>query len=144
MKRWLTGIPGTMVMILLWTIGWGLGFGGLIEAFVDPSGAIVDIWFTAMAIPGFMGGAVFSALLRTAEGRRGFDEVPLARFAVWGVVTGLVLGVLAVAMGVASDLSLAAGVLFGITTALGAVAAIGSAVFFRLIARGQPSVVAGR
>ena len=111
---------------------------------VDPSGDILDVWPTAMAIPGFIGGAVLSALLRIAEGRRRFDEVSLARFATWGVVTGLVLGVLAVATGVASDLSLAAPVMIGITTAPGAVAAVGSAVFFRLAARGQTPAVAGR
>ncbi len=94
MKKSQSGRRGTVAMILLWIVGWGLGFGGLIEAFVDPSGAIGDIWLTAMAIPGFIGGAVFSALLRIAEGRRSFDEVSLARFATWGVVTGLVLGVL--------------------------------------------------
>ena len=43
MKKWFSGIRGTVVMILLWTVGWGLGFGGLIELFVDPSGDIVDI-----------------------------------------------------------------------------------------------------
>lgn len=84
MKKWLSGIRGTVVMILMWTVGWGLGFGGLIEAFVDPSGDIVDVWPTALAIPGFIGGVVLSALLRLAEGRRSFDEVSLARFAAWG------------------------------------------------------------
>jgi hypothetical protein len=137
MKKWLSGIRGTVAMILTWTVGWGLGFGGLIEAFVDPSGAIVDIWFTMMAIPGFVGGVVFSALLRLAEGRRSFDEVPLARMATWGVVTGLVLGgSLAVASRVATVLSLAPAALIGIMAALGMVAALGSAGFFRLAARG--------
>jgi len=142
MKKWFSGIRGTVVMILLWTVGWGLGFGGLIELFVDPSGDIVDIWPTAMAIPGFIGGVVLSALLRIAEGRRSFDEVSLARFAAWGVVTSLVIGVIAIATGVASAVSLAAAAMIGITAVLGAVAAIGSAVFFRLVARGQTPAVA--
>jgi hypothetical protein len=137
MKKWLSGIRGMVLMILTWTVGWGLGFGGLIEAFVDPSGALVDIWFTAMAIPGLIGGVVFSALLRIAEGSRGFDEVALTRMATWGVVTGLALGgFFAVASRAATALSLAPAAMIGIATALGAVAAIGSAVFFRLVARG--------
>jgi hypothetical protein len=31
------------------------------------------------------------AVLRIAEGRRGFDELSLARFAAWGAVTSLLL-----------------------------------------------------
>lgn len=145
MKKWLSGIRGSLVMTLAWTVGWGLGFGGLIEAFVDPSGRFVDIWFTVMAIPGFIGGVVFSALLRIAEGRHSFDEVSLARFATWGVVTGLVLGVLVALFlpGFASAMTLTTAVMISIATALGAVAAIGSAVFFRLVARGQTPAVAG-
>ncbi|MDX2042085.1 MAG: hypothetical protein SF097_12595 [Acidobacteriota bacterium] len=135
MNKWMSGIRGTVLMILLWVVGWGLGFGGLIEAFVDPDGEILDIWFTAMAIPGFIGGVVFSALLRIAEGRRSFDEVSLVRFAIWGAATGLVIGGIAMARGI--ELSLTTGKIFGITTVLGIVAAIGSAVFFRLVARGQ-------
>ncbi len=141
MKKWMSGIRGTVVMILLWIVGWGLGFGGLIEAFVDPDGDILDIWFTAMAIPGFIGGVVFSALLRIAEGSRSFDELSLVRFATWGAVTGLVIGAIAMARGI--ELTLTTGKIFVITTALGIVAAIGSAVFFRLVARWQTPSVAG-
>jgi hypothetical protein len=139
-QRWFGGIRGTVVMILTWTVGWALGFGGLIEAFVDPSGKIIDIWFTAMAIPGFIGGALFSALLRIAEGRHSFHEVPLVRTATWGAVTGLALGALAVATVLAHAPSRAAVVMVGIAMALGAVAALGSAVFFRVVgARLAPS-----
>lgn len=142
MKKWFSGIRGTILMILLWIVGWGLGFGGLIEAFVDPDGDILDIWFTAMAIPGFIGGVVFSALLRIAEGGRSFDEVSLVRFAIWGAVTGFMIGGIAMAKGI--ELTLTTGKIFVITTTLGVVAAIGSAVFFRLVARGQTPAVAGR
>lgn len=137
MKRWLTGIRGAVVMILTWTVGWGLGFGGLIEAFVDPSGAIIDIWFTAMAIPGFLGGVLFSALLRLTEGGRGFHELPLLRCAGWGALTGLVLGGLALVTVLAQAPALAATGMVALAMALGAVAGVGSARFFRLVARGQ-------
>ena len=72
MKKWLSGIRGTVVIILTWTVGWGLSFGGLMEL-VDPHGEILDVWPSAMAIPGFIGGALFSALLWIAEARRSFD-----------------------------------------------------------------------
>jgi hypothetical protein len=143
MKKWLSGIRGTVVMILTWTVGWGLGFGGLIEAFVDPHGEIGDVWLTLMAIPGFIGGVLYSALLRITEGRRSFDEVSLARFITWGVVTGLVLGILALTGVLSYPRLLSAAALIGITTALSVVAAIGSALFFRLVARRQTPAIAG-
>jgi len=134
-RKWLSGVRGTILMILIWTVGWGLGFGGLMELY-DPAGEIGDVWLTALAIPGFIGGAVFAALIRVAEGRRRFDEVPLVRFATWGVVTGLVLGGLSVAAKV-GDVSPGAAGMTGLAAALSVVAALGSAVFFRLVARRQ-------
>ncbi len=141
MKKWLSGIRGTVAMILTWTVGWGLGFGGLMELY-DPHGQIGDVWPTALAIPGFIGGVVFSALLWIAEGRRSFDEVSLARMTTWGVVTGVVLGVLTIPAEV-GDVSPGAAGMIGIGTALGAVAGLGSAFFFRLMARRQTPAVAG-
>jgi hypothetical protein len=134
-RRWLSGVRGTILMILIWTVGWGLGFGGLMELY-DSAGAIGDVWPTALAIPGFIGGAVFSTLLRVAEGRRRFDEVSLVRFATWGVVTGLALGGLSIAAKV-GDVSPGAAGMTGLAIGLSVVAAIGSAVFFRLVARRQ-------
>jgi len=135
MTKWMSGTRGTVAMILTWTVGWGLGFGGLMELY-DPHGQIGDVWPTALAIPGFVGGIVFSALLRIAEGRRSFDEVSLARFVTWGVVTGLVLGLLTIPAKV-GDVSPGALGMIGIATVLSVVAALGSAIFFRLIARRQ-------
>ncbi len=106
MKRWLIGVRGTVMMIGLWIVGWGIGFGGLMEAFVDPHGQIVDIWPAAMGFTGFIGGVVISALLRIVEGRRSFDEVSLVRFAILGAVTGLALGVLAIAIGLSNDIAI--------------------------------------
>jgi hypothetical protein len=140
MKKWLSGNRGTVAMILTWTVGWGLGFGGLMELY-DPDGKIGDVWPTALAIPGFVGGVVFSALLRIAESGRSFDEVSLARYTTWGVVTGLVLGVLTIPAKV-GDVSPGAAGMIGIATALSVVAALGSALFFRLIARRQASAIA--
>src|SRR5215211_5506922 len=96
MKKWMSGIRGTILMILLWVIGWGLGFGGIMEAFIDPDGKIGDVWPTALAVPGFVGGIIFSALLAFAERGNSFENVSLLRFALWGAVTGIVLGVLTI------------------------------------------------
>ena len=144
MTKWLNGTRGMVLVILLWTIGWGLGFGGLAELFVDPSGEILDIWPFELAIPGFVGGVLFAALLRVGEGRRRFDEVSLVRFTVWGVVAGLALGVLSIATDGPIPLDLTAAEMAGLATALGAVAAIGTAVFFRLLMSRQRPAIAGQ
>jgi hypothetical protein len=83
MKKWLRRIRGAVGMGLTWAAGWAL-VGVLIELFIDPMGSLVDVWPTALAIPGFLGGAVFSAVLQVAEGRRRFDELSLPRFGAWG------------------------------------------------------------
>ncbi|HKX82791.1 MAG TPA: hypothetical protein VJL58_01105, partial [Pyrinomonadaceae bacterium] len=138
MKKWMIGIRGAILMIILWIIGWGLGFGGIMEAFIDPDGRIQDVWPTLLAIPGFIGGIIFSALLLIAERGRSFDEILLFHIALWGALTGIVLGLLAIPAEV-GDVSPGAAGMIGILTALGIVAAIGSAVFFRLVARWKRS-----
>ena len=151
MKKWLSGLRGALVMTLTWVGGWGVGFGGLMEAFVDPHGELVDIWPALMAFAGFIGGTVFCALLLMSGSRR-FEQVSHGRIATCGVMTGLILGVLAIAMGLTSDIAIdqperrpmAPAVMIGITTALSAVAAIGSALFFRLLAKGETPAVASR
>src|SRR5918992_5973371 len=99
MKRWLRRIRGAVGMGLTWAVGFALVGGGLMEALVDPHGKILDMWPQTLAIPGFLGGVVFSAVLRIAEGRRRFDELSLSRFGAWGAVAGLLLGVLPFAVG---------------------------------------------
>jgi hypothetical protein len=71
MNSWLRGVRGTVVLILIWMVGWGVGFGGLMEAFVDPHGELVDIWPALMGIYGFIGGAVMAGVLRVGGGRPG-------------------------------------------------------------------------
>jgi hypothetical protein len=83
MQKWLRRIRGAVGMGLTWAAGWAL-VGVLTELFIDPMGSLVDVWPTALTIPGFLGGAVFSAVLQVAEGRRRFDELSLPRFGAWG------------------------------------------------------------
>jgi hypothetical protein len=124
-------------MIGLWVIGWGLGFGGIMEAFVDPDGRILDVWPTFLAIPGLIGGIFFAALLTFAERGRKFDEIPLIRFAIWGLVTGLALGVLTIPAEI-GDVSPGAAGMTGIAGGLGIVAGFGSGAFFHLVSPRTP------
>ena len=129
------------MMTLLWVIGWGLGFGGIMEAFVDPDGKMQDVWLTVLAVPGFIGGVVFSVLLAIAERGRRYDEISLFGFAIWGAVTGLILGALSIPAEV-GDVSPGAMGMIGIGTALGIVAGFGSGLFFRLLSRWRPRELA--
>ena len=127
------GIRGAILLIVLWTIGWGLGFGGIMEV-VDPDGKIQDVWLTMLAVPGFIGGLIFSALLVSIERGRIFDEISLARFAVWGVVTGLILGLLSIPAEV-GDVSPGAAGMIGMGAALGLVSGLGCGIFCNLLSR---------
>ena len=137
MKKWMSGVRGAVLMVILWVIGWGLGFGGIMEL-VDADGKIQDVWPTLLAIPGFIGGVVFSLLLAVGGLGRGFEEVSLPRFALCGAMTGIVLGVLTIAAEV-GDVSPGAAGMIAIGTVLGIVAGFGSGVFFRLLAWWQNS-----
>lgn len=130
MEKWMSGIRGAILVVVLWVIGWGLGFGGIMEV-VDPDGKIQDVWPTVLAIPGFIGGVVFAALLLIAERNRRFDEVSLLRFAMWGLAAGIVIGLLSIPAEV-GDVSPGALGMIGLGAALGLVAGFGTGVFFRL------------
>ena len=134
MKKWMSGIRGAILMVVLWVIGWGLGFGGIMEAFVDPDGKIGDIWLTMLAVPGFLGGIIFSALLLVTERGTSFDKINLFHFALWGAATGIVLGFLTIPAEI-GDVSPGAAGMIGIATALGTVAGLGSGIFCRLVTR---------
>jgi hypothetical protein len=59
---------------------------------------------------GFIGGIIFSGLLMLTEGRRGFDQMSLPRFAAWGAVGGLLLSAIftrAASLGVGDVLAIA-------------------------------------
>jgi hypothetical protein len=100
-------------MGLIWAAGWAL-VGVLIgvtskvlpglpfwDAFFD----LFDAPLPALAIPGFVGGVLFSMVLGIAGRRRRFEELSLPRFAAWGALGGLLLSLVPaalVAVGLAS------------------------------------------
>lgn len=105
MKPWSRRIRGAVGMGLAWAAGWAL-FGVLIgvtsvllpglpwDAFFE----VFDAPLPALAIPGFLGGALFSVVLGIAGRRRRFDELSLPRFAAWGAVGGLLVSLVPAAM----------------------------------------------
>lgn len=130
MRSSLRRIRGALGMGLVWAVGGAL-VGGLIELIDNVlPGALpwisrVDMWPQTLAIPGFLGGVVFAAVLGIAGGRRRFGELSFARFAAWGALAGLLLGGVAMAVG-------APAFFLGITTLASAVAASGSLALARM------------
>ena len=98
MNKWLRRIRGAVGMGLTWAVGWALG--GLLIGVTsillpglpwDSFFQVFDAPLPALAIPGFVGGALFSLVLGIAGRRRSFHELSLPRFAAWGAVGGLLL-----------------------------------------------------
>jgi hypothetical protein len=93
MNSWLRRLRGALGMGVTWAFAGGL-IGGVMEAIANfvPSLNTVDMWIPLFAIPGFIGGVVFSGVLGIAGRNRRFDELSLPLFAAWGAVPGLLLG----------------------------------------------------
>ena len=111
--KWFKRFRGAIGMGLTWAAGWAV-FGILIgvssrlfpnvlpwEAFFN----VFDAPLPALAIPGFIGGALFSMVLGIAGRGRKFSELSVPAFAGWGAFGGLMLSLipsLLVAIGMAS------------------------------------------
>jgi len=105
MKNWLRRLRGAVGMGLTWAAGWaivglligvtsillpGLPWDSFFEFFDAP--------LPALAVPGFVGGALFSIVLGVAARRRRFDELSLPRFAAWGALGGFLLSLVPATM----------------------------------------------
>jgi LytS/YehU family sensor histidine kinase len=92
-------------MGLTWAAGWalvgvligvtsrllpGLPWGRFFEVFDAP--------LPALALPGFVGGVLFSVVLGIAARRRRFEELSLPRFAALGAFGGLLLSLVPAAL----------------------------------------------
>ena len=115
MTKWLRRIRGAVLMGVTWALAWGIIGGLIMEGIVDPDGRILDMWPQTLAIPGFLGGVVFSVVLWLTEGRRRFDELSVPRVAAWGALAGLLLCGLAVSILGASSLARAALIIVPVT-----------------------------
>lgn len=125
MSRLWKRIRGALVLGAMWGITWGVVGGTLMELIFDPHGRIGDIWPMIFAIPGFIGGVIFSIVLATTENRRRFEDLSLGRTAGWGAIAGALLGVLGIVMLGMPPL------LLGIPLVLGAASASGTLALAR-------------
>lgn len=98
MRKWLRSIRGAVGMGLTWAVAWAIaglliGISSRLLPFLpwDSFFAVFDAPLPALAIPGFVGGALFSVVLGIAGRRRRFDELSVPRFAAWGALGGVLL-----------------------------------------------------
>lgn len=102
MKGWWRRIRAALGLGLIWALG-GASVGGLVELVSNLVPALplgfIDMWIQTLAIPGFLGGIIFSGVLRIAAGRGGFDELSLPRVTACGAGSGILLGALFMGMG---------------------------------------------
>jgi hypothetical protein len=88
MGKWMRRIRGAIGMGFTWAAAWFAA--GLVPRWVF--GFNADVPFPLVfGVLGFIGGVIFSGLLMLTEGRRGFEQMTLPRFAAWGAVGGVLL-----------------------------------------------------
>ncbi|GMV07993.1 MAG: hypothetical protein AMXMBFR53_42680 [Gemmatimonadota bacterium] len=134
MNGLLRRIRAALGMGLTWAVAWapiGAVLGGVLRLLLPatPVGflSVVATNAVSFAVLGFVGGAVFSGILRLAEGNRRFDQLSLPRFAIWGAVGGLALGAAAATAGLwGGGFGLLGMGMMGAATVLGAASAAGT------------------
>lgn len=134
MKSWLRRIRGAIGTGLTWALVWAPA-AVLLGMVIDPDGSMDEMWVMIGALPGFLGGVVFSVVLGIAARRRRLDELSVARVAGWGAVAGFLVGVFPFTIGDATSalpVWLLASVVIGSITLLSAASAAASLAIARM------------
>ena len=127
MKKWLIRIGRGVAMGLGWGVAW-VPVALLVGLIVDPNDSMDEPWLVVGMLPGFLCGAVFSAVAGIADGRHGLDELSFSRAGAWGVASGLLVGGLWLVLALLSDPPqwLLNRVVVGSLTLLSAVSGVGA------------------
>ena len=86
-------IRAALLTGLTWAVAWA-PFGICAALVVDPTNQMDEPWLLIFALPGFIGGVVFSTVLAIrARGRTLLDLSP-RQVSIWGATAGLLTGAL--------------------------------------------------
>ncbi|WP_156799135.1 hypothetical protein [Gemmatimonas aurantiaca] len=103
--RFLQRVRGALGMGFTWAFGWAAAGILIGVASIVAPGRMWDAFFRvfdaplpALAVPGFIGGAIFSVVLSVVARRRAFGQLSLVRFTAWGAVGGVLLFLVPYAM----------------------------------------------
>ncbi|HEX6573578.1 MAG TPA: hypothetical protein VF042_01290 [Gemmatimonadaceae bacterium] len=105
MKKWAKRLRGVFGMGLTWAALWaafGIMIGVSSRLFPSlPWNLFFDVFdapLPALAIPGFIGGTLFSIVLGIAGRRHKFSELSVPQFAAWGAFGGMMLSLIPATM----------------------------------------------
>lgn len=96
MKKWVTRLGRVMMMGLAWAAVWVPG-GALVGALIV--GELEPEWIGGPLYASVLCGATFSAVAGIAAKRHRLEKLSLSRAAVWGAVSGLLVGALPFVIG---------------------------------------------
>ena len=128
-------------------LGWGAAWvpaALLVGLIVDPNDSMDEPWLLVGMLPGFLCGAVFSAVAGIADGRRGLDELSFIPAGARGVLSGLLVGGLWLVVALLSDPPnwLLNAVVVSSLTVLSAVSGVAAALLARMGRNGASAHVA--
>lgn len=128
MNHRLKRIRGALGMGLIWAVAWAPVAVIVGTRIIDPDNSMDEMWWMIGAMPGFLSGVVFSAVLSKFARRRKLAELSIPHVAAWGGLAGAAIGVLPFILGDTGGrpwIGLAAGVIGSFAT-LSALSAAGS------------------
>ena len=133
MKKWLIRIGRGVALGLGWGAAW-VPVAWLLALIVDPNDSMDEPWLGVGMLPGFLCGAVFSAVAGIADGRCGLDELSSSQAGARGAASGLLVGGAWLVLALLSDppQGLLSAVVVGSLTLLSAVSGAGSALIARM------------
>lgn len=79
MRVWLKRIRGAVGTGLTWAIVWAPVAVVIGTQIIDPTDAMDEMWVMVGALPGFLAGVMFSAVLGTVARRRSLDDLVRCR-----------------------------------------------------------------
>ena len=143
MKKWPIRIGRGVAMGMGWGAAW-VPVALLVALIVDPNDSMDEPWLLVGMLPGFLCGAVFSAVAGIADGRRGLDELSFIPAGARGVLSGLLVAGSWLGLALLSDPSnwLLNAVVVSSLTVLSAVSGVAAALLARMGRNGASAHVA--